>query len=136
MIEIVTCDEGAGDGAGAGVGDGDGAGAGDGAGDGDGVTDGALGDVDPPPHAETSSAMMVAATDKYEKRIAGTSWDPDEAAQASAGPPDHGASAAPRCEHAKWAASWCMRGCGVTARESAYADRIAHRARNLYHWLS
>jgi len=136
MIEIVTCDEGAGDGdgAGAGAGDGDGAGAGDGAGD--GVTDGALGDVDPPPHAETSSAMMVAATDKHEKRIAGTSWDPDEAAQASAGPPDHGASTAPRCEHVKCAASRCMRSCGVTARESAYAHRIARRARNLYHWLS
>jgi hypothetical protein len=83
MIEIVTCDEGAGDGAGAGAGagDGDGDGAGDGAGG--GVTDGALGDVDPPPHAETSSAKMVAATDTHEKRIAGTSWDPDEAAQAS-----------------------------------------------------
>ena len=99
MIEIVTCDEGAGDGAGAGAGDGDGAGEGDGAGDGDGVTDGELGDEYPPPHAATVTAIMAAATDKLEKlakRIAGTSWDPDEAAQASAGPPEAGASSAPR----------------------------------------
>ena len=133
MIEIVTCDEGAGDGAGAGAGDGDGAGEGDGAGDGDGVTDGELGDEYPPPHAETSSAIMAAATGKYEKRIAGTSWDPDEAAQASAGPPEAGASSAPRCAHAKWPDSRGARSGRITARETAYARRIARGEWNLYH---
>ena len=67
-IAIVTCDDGAGDGAGAG--DGDGAGAGVGAGEGDGVADGELG-VEVPPHAETKRAMRAAATVKRKKDIAG-----------------------------------------------------------------
>jgi hypothetical protein len=136
MIEIVTCDEGAGDGAGAGAGDGDGDGDGDGAGDGDGVADGELGDEYPPPHAETVRAMMAAATEKREKRvkrIAGTSWDPDEAAPASTGLRQGRASRAPYCRRVKWAASRRARHRCVTARESLYGCRIARCARNLYH---